>query len=357
MNSEHSTIAPLPVSVDQISCEWLDAALSSWTPGVRVAAIEGIRVVPGTATKVMLHVRFDRNVPNGPPDKLCLKGGFDEQLRGIVGEAYCTEANFYAHVARLVSVPTPRCWFAHSEPEKRQGVIILDDLGHAGAQFGEPTEPWPAAQVAAALEAMAQWHGPTWASPRSRFPWLPETCALRTAASWLLGEENWRRTLSEPFADQVPESLRDSALVKRTLFDLWARDDASVPCLAHLDPHVGNTYVGPDGEPRFLDWQVVNLAPGVDDVSYFIVGAMDIEERRQHEQDLVRQYLDALARCGGPRLDFHKYWEDYRRHQLHGLLWAATPPMMQPFERVQAMAIRHLSALKDHETIQLLKSA
>lgn len=110
----------------------------------------------------------------------------------------------------------------------------------------------------------------------------------------------------------------------------------------------------PSGQPRFLDWQVVHLAPGVDDVSYFVVGAMDTEERRRNERDLVNYYLEALARYGGPRLDLHDYWEDYRRHQLHGLLWAATPSMMQPFARVQAMATRHLTALKDHETIDLL---
>lgn len=144
-----------------------------------------------------------------------------------------------------------------------------------------------------------------------------------------------------------------SAAERRRGGDLWARDDASVPCLAHLDPHIGNTYVGPDGKPRFLDWQVVHLAPGVDDVSYFIVGAMDIEERRKNERDLVRHYLHALGQNGGPKLDFHLYWDDYRRHHLHGVLWAATPPIMQPMSRVQTMAHRHLVALKDHDALMI----
>lgn len=349
--TQESILSPLPLTIEEISAEWLSAALSNWTPRTRVAAIEEMNVIRGTATKILLRLRYDEKPPNGPPERLCLKAGFDEALRAIVGEAYCSEAGFYAHVARLLDVPTPRCWFALAEPVRGQGIVILDDLADAGARFGEPTEPWPLERVAAGLDAMSQWHGPTWAATRAQFPWLPEVCALRQPTPWLLGADNWKRTLSEPFGDRIPDSLRDPRRIERALFKLWAQDDSAVPCLAHLDPHIGNTYFGRDGQPRFLDWQVVHLAPGVDDVAYFIVGAMDVEERRRHERDLVRHYLDALHRHGGPRLAIESYWKDYRRHHLHGFLWVVTPPTMQPLARVQAMAQRHWSAMIDHETL------
>ena len=65
--------------------------------------------------------------------------------------------------------------------------------------------------------------------------------------------------------------------------------------LLHGDPHIGNTYVTPDGEVGFLDWQMARRGNWSLDVGYFLQGALTVEDRRQHERALLEEYRDALA--------------------------------------------------------------
>ena len=65
--------------------------------------------------------------------------------------------------------------------------------------------------------------------------------------------------------------------------------------LLHGDPHIGNTYVLPDGEVGFLDWQVLRRGNWSLDLGYFVQGALTTEDRRRHERALLEQYRDALG--------------------------------------------------------------
>lgn len=106
---------------------------------------------------------------------------------------------------------------------------------------------------------------------------------------------------------------------------------------------------------RSWDWQGVCIAPPMDDVAYFIGGSLSVADRRTHERDLLKLYLDAAAAAGGPPVDADAAWLDYRRHHLHGFLWSLTGPRMQPRERVFAMSERHVAAIEDHETLAALR--
>jgi hypothetical protein len=92
-------------------------------------------------------------------------------------------------------------------------------------------------------------------------------------------------------------------------------------------------------------------APAMDDVAYFIGGSLTVADRRASERDLVAHYLRALATPGGPRYTVDDVWLDYRRHHLHGFLWAMTGALMQPRERVAAMAERPVQAIEDHNSV------
>jgi hypothetical protein len=161
--------------------------------------------------------------------------------------------------------------------------------------------------------------------------------------------------LEVPDPQPMPAAFRDRERIRRAIFEMWRLDDTEgVPCLAHADAHIGNTYVDAKGHPRFIDWQGACIAPAIDDVSYFVTGALTVEDRRAHEQSLLRYYLDRLVAEGGPKLGFDDAWLDYRRHTVHGFLWVLTPPEMQAPVRVRAMGDRYVAALEDHETLRLL---
>lgn len=345
--------AALPLTPEELTPGWLADAL-----GVAVAGVEVPEINWGTATKVLLRVSYAQDPgPEGPPRALCVKGGFREELRAYgIGEAYKIEARFFAEIAPGLDARLPSCWYAGVDDAHDQGIVVLDDLAAAGATFGDPTQPWGADLVAAALEQQAGWHRPTWgAKPGTYGDWLAIGAApVRAAAAAFFTEEHYAQQFAIPAGPRLPESLSDRHLLQRAFERLWEHDDAAGHCLVHGDAHVGNTFIDAAGAPGFLDWQTPCLAPALYDVAYFIIGALAPEERRAAERDLLQHYLDALAAGGGPAIPWDEAWLDYRRHALHGFLWALTPPVMQTVERVVAMADRYTAAIDELEVLDVL---
>jgi aminoglycoside phosphotransferase (APT) family kinase protein len=72
--------------------------------------------------------------------------------------------------------------------------------------------------------------------------------------------------------------------------------------LIHGEPHTGNTYLDKAGNPRFLDWQTFHIGSPFHDLSYFVVGALSVEDRRANEMWTIDHYHLALARFGSPSL-------------------------------------------------------
>lgn len=60
-------------------------------------------------------------------------------------------------------------------------------------------------------------------------------------------------------------------------------------------------------------------------------------DRRTHEKDLLAAYLEALRQNGVAKPPLREEaWEAYRRHAMHGFMWAFTPTEMQPLDIVTA---------------------
>lgn len=346
----------LPLSLDAVTPQWICSTLSAAQPGWKIEDARIRRVIPGTTTKVLVTVQCQREGGASESLDLCIKGGFDPALRPVFGSSYVAEARFYGEVAPAVDAPLPRCWYAAADPDVGQGIIIMDDLAAAGARFGDPSDTWPVERVAAALAVQARWQAPTWGASPSRFPALVVGSYIRQPAHMLFSQENWDRVFAdESHMSRMPPALRDRRLVHGALERLWQHDDASgIPCLSHADPHVGNTFIDTDGQPGFLDWQSASLAPAMDDVAYFLVGAMAVEDRRRHERTLVEGYLDSLQSALGKSLDGDAYWRDYQRHCLHGLVWTVVPPELQPPGYRALMTERYVTAILDHESLSLL---
>jgi hypothetical protein len=354
MNTRQET---LPRTVDEITPGWLTAALNERFPGTIVARADTVEVIWGTATKVRLRLSYSEGRGlGGLPERVCVKGGFDERLSGFAVEtAYQLEATFFGEVAPTLEIPLPRCWYAGFDPDTHQGVLILDDLAAEGCTFGDPVEPWPVDRVAAALEVQAAWHRQTWECADGVLGRLGVgALVVRGAAGVLLGDDHWQQHFADADAPRLPAPLQDAERLRRGFEALWRRDDQGPLALAHGDAHIGNTYIDAAGQPAFLDWQCMCRAPSLYDVAYFLAGALDTEERRKHEEGLLRHYLDVLQSDGGPELPFDGAWQDYRRYVLHGFLWAVTPAVMQPMARVRAMAERYATAIIDHQALETL---
>ena len=125
----------------------------------------------------------------------------------------------------------------------------------------------------------------------------------------------------------------------------------------HGDAHVGNTYVLPDNEVGFLDWQVLRKGNFSIDLGYFVQGALTVEDRRNGEADLIAAYHEALELPAEQRPTRDEIWLRYRASVAHGLaLWMATASSddWQRPEVSLPLAQRYAAAFADLDTATAL---
>lgn len=345
----------LPMRIEDVTAEWLTQALSVRHPGTVVRGIDEREVINGSATKLLLTVSYAGGAR--VPERLCVKGGFDEAQRGIGGGGFLGEVRFFADLASRMPVPLPCSYFEHTEGRSDgQSIVILEDLRSPGVRFGSPTVELDVDMAAATLELMARWHGHFWAGRGLHgIEWLTVgSPALRSIIGHLTSQAHWDKHMALPKADPIPAGpLRDAGAVRTAMHRLWALDDADVHTLLHGDTHIGNMYFEQD-RPRFLDWQSPMLGPWSHDVANFLAGALAVEHRRANERELLRLYRQALRAGGGPDVDDDQAWLGYRRHVLHGYLWVLTPEEMQSAENTTAMTRRYSAAADDLDSLDAI---
>ena len=103
---------PLPTRIEDLTAEWLTAALRQWQPGVTVNAARVIDVNHGTCTKIRLGLDMDAaGRAAGIPDRVILKGGFEPHSR-MMHYMHCEEVHAYADVRPHSPLRFPACWYA-----------------------------------------------------------------------------------------------------------------------------------------------------------------------------------------------------------------------------------------------------
>jgi hypothetical protein len=347
----------LPSKVDEITPAWLTHALRSGGADVEVAALDVTEVAASSTTKIFVRASYaaDLDDNDAPSAELVVKGVFDAMPIPEVTALAQLEVSFYTNLAPQLSIPSLRCRYAGSD--EGQGIVIFDNASKVGTRFSEVADSWTPDQVARALEVQAAWHAATWNTPRDRFSWLVSgNQVLRGFMGIFLREPHWSTHLADPDTAQLPAEMQDPQRVRRVVNAMWRFGSEQTQCLSHGDPHIGNTFIDRTGSPGFYDWQTFCLAPSLDDVCYFMTGALTIEDRRINERELVNVYLEALTGHGGPRIAFDDAWKSYRIHQAHGFAWALIPGSYQPVEASVPMAKRHLAAILDHDTLSVLES-
>jgi Phosphotransferase enzyme family len=198
--------------------------------------------------------------------------------------------------------------------------------------------------MAKALEAMAGFHSASWEHPElARQTWLQTAMGPNTPTDdyWSMMEDYYKRHNRIPERVAIfPAWFKDEPVRLREAWrQLRARDQQSAEprCLVHGDSHLGNTYGLPDGRRIWFDWQIVRRGRPWRDLTYFLVGSLDIADRRQAERDLVRHYCTHMAQAG-VTIDFDQAFDEYRRWVIWGLVaWQSNinpgEVTMEPLER------------------------
>lgn len=344
---------PLPLTVGELTTSWFSEILGREVTGVSVQ-----QEIYGTAAKVFVELTYaDSN--GAPPERLCVKGGFNLELTQLHPDLFATyrlEAAFYHDVAPTVAMNLPRAYYSGTDSVNGQGIVVMDDLTTSGATFSNvQEESWSLDLVQAGISELALLHASTWGAGSAaveKLPWS-KTAGLRAQIERRLAPARWRECTC---VEAIPEVLRDRTRIVAAFRTLWHSADPRLQVMVHGDSHVGNTFVSASGRPGFIDWQGMHPNSALHDVSYFITGALTTEDRREHEKKLFESYLDALAAAGGPRFAVEDVWDEFRRQQLHGIIWTVASPQTQAKATIDIYAARHAAAIMDHNSLELIES-
>ena len=140
-SADQADAHPLPLTADGVTAAWLSAALRTRYPGVTVAAADRLEMIEGTATKVLVALRYDGDA-DGLPDRIWIKGGFGDhrEFTGNLG-VYSSEVLFFTEIAPGYGLHHPRSYFALAQDEPVQGIVALEDLRARGVTFARGDGP------------------------------------------------------------------------------------------------------------------------------------------------------------------------------------------------------------------------
>jgi hypothetical protein len=345
--------------LEEITPDWLTAALRTRAPDATVRDLNVVDVVHSTTTKIRLRLDLDEAGRRaGIPPLVILKGGFEDHSREL-GHMHEREVRGYRDVFPIVALPTPACYFADFDAQRQQGIIIMDDLVTRGVTFCHASRPQTHAQIARRLTMLARFHAQTWASaelrPSGRWGDLVDFFdVMRPFFDKNTTPQTWQRFVSSPrgAAVSVRYQNRDWMIDSWNRLTLYAQ---RLPyCVLHGDVHLGNLYIEPDGTPGFLD-TLASRGPGMLEVSYHVSSALDSFERPRSERALVQHYLHELSRAGADAPSFDEAMYQYALFLLYGhFIWMTTEPHMQTEAVNTANSARVNAAMLDHRILDLL---
>jgi thiamine kinase-like enzyme len=355
-----------PTSTQGITPEYLNGLLAEATPGAVIDAVEivdaktyGEQMV-STAGRVVIAVRYAPQSRQDLPTRLVVK--LTRAVDKIMAPFYANEVAFYGRIRPELTLEAPRCFGGDFDPATSYFGLILEDLTERGATFPNTTVRTGVSDAKALLDTLAKLHARYWQSPRfgSDLAWV-ETHVSGGVADMMnevapfhianeIEHENFKRELVQRLRTNASELLAGVQAVQR--------HQSRLPqTLLHGDTHLGNTYQLADGTAGLLDWQLMVRGHHMHDVNYFITTGLSIEDRRNHERELLEYYLDRLGSEGCNEVpSFEESWREYRRTLVWGVYigWLTTPVVNYGWEINVLNHLRLTTAYEDHETAKLV---
>jgi hypothetical protein len=326
------TADQVPGTPYAITPRWLTATLCTKVPGAEVVGLEVLLASSGTHQRHKLKVTYnDIGQKAGLPTSIFTKSMPSIATRlasGLNGSARA-EGRFYTQLRPSLSIEAPICYFTASDRNTSTGIHLFDDLAQTKqATFCNYRTNVTRAMIEDMTDVLSAIHGQFYnkTEGNDRFQGIHHYPRWFQGADKSLG---MRRHLDA--ALDKAAALMPARLMERRA-EIWPATERALGIhhsepnvLLHADVHIGNWYQTGAMRMGLCDWQCVSRGHWARDLSYAISTALQPEERRQWERDLVARYLDRLANRGGDRIEFDRGFSFYRHQTLHAFhFWTTT---------------------------------
>ncbi len=349
----------LPSSPRQITAEWLTGVLCATTSGVRVRSVEVHGLSAGTTTRGALEVSYSETSLRELPPRLFVKctSTLGQRLMLGLGGFIHGEPGFYTAVRPGLAIEAPAGHFGAVDARSWRSVVLIEDVASTrGARFWRPGAHIAREPMEDLLGNVARWHGALWESPRlDEWWWLRTPGQEMRVIDGLVGLADRAPVGARRARPVIPPRLRDRygelyAGMRRSM-EIQSRAPWTY---LHGDLHIANTYLTADRRVGVADWQIGLKGSWAYDYAYILITALEPEDRRAWERDLLELYLQRLAGAGGPRLDRDAAWLAYRQATFYPYFaWTYTlgrsrlQPAFQPQEVSLTMIERITAAIDD----------
>lgn len=344
----------VPLQPADLSPAWLSEVL-----GVTVTKVDVLDQASATNQRVRIGLEYEETGA-GPASVFVKLAATDAEHRKMIGAESMgkREALFYRDVAPTLDLRVPRCYLG-ATADDGSFVLLLEDLAASGCAFSDGGWGVSAGAAAGALEDLARFHARL-EDPAARAAVAPWSAEATVGHSEIITQllkgvlEQWRDSLTPAYIEAGEIYIRHHDRIDQ----MW---EDGPPTYIHGDPHIGNVFLD-SGRVGFLDWGLSRVSTHMRDVSYFLTMAVDPEERRASQSDLLRVYLDALRASGGADIGFDDAWRSHRIQACYTVL-ATFLAFMPSYLASDAQKLgddlrrRCELALEDLEVVDALRAA
>jgi len=358
----------IPAAASDVTPEWMTDVLRS-SGALASGTVRGFtrdRIGEGIGIMGELHrfqIDYDGDAAGAPGAVVVkLPSPFEaNRAQGVGLGMYEAEVGFYRDLAASTPVRTPVCHRAEIRPGTADFVVVLEDL--SGLEVADQVRGMSLEQAEAATLALATLHAAWWERVGD-LEWVPSVVHPRIEAMAGMWPDLWPAFVAN-FGDRLsPAGLAAGERVRDSYWSLMSALGRRPWTLLHQDFRCDNMFFdaavdGADGVV-VIDWQSIGRGPGAYDLAYLLGGSLTVDDRREHEERLVRAYRERAGELGVAGLGFDELWSDYRMAHLVGtavpVLTGATFDLAN--ERggalIGTLSERHFAAVVDLDATALI---
>jgi Ecdysteroid kinase-like family len=306
-----------------------------------------------------LQISYEDAAGDAPETLIAKFPASDEQARAMAGAqgAYYNEVMFYRELAPRTTMHTPKIFGSELSEDRTEFILLMEDMAPAepGSQLvGESREH--ATQVlteAAKLAAAFYGDESVVANDYVITPARDDGGEFGAA----LMEQSWPGFLDRFGAGLSPEAIDfgEHYVANHLKF---VKRFTGPKTVAHGDLRSENVLFGP-AAATVVDWQTVGESSVLTDAAYFLGGSLDVEDRRDWEEVLIRDHYRAALDAAGVSLGAQECWDQYREFAMHGILITVlgasfSTPEERSDKMFLAMIQRHLQHCIDLDSREFL---
>lgn len=347
------TANDIPLSYEAITPAWMTDVLCKQTPGAEVTRVRLDERDSGSTNRRRIFVEYNEaGEAAGLPGSVFCKA--TQGLLNRINLAICgcihAENVFFNRIRPLMDLETPRAIHAAYDPESFNSIIVLHDMA-GEVTFCDYDHRIDHALACSLVDLLVKLHSQFWQHPEIN----AQTMALPTFPEfWHMIERNEQAAYCDK-GFRESEDIIPARLYARA-DEVWPATLKSVDLQNHYphtllqgDCHLKQWYVrNATGTMGLTDWQGACFGDWARDFSYALGTALEIEDRRSWEKELLQRYLDGMKSAGIDMPSWDDAWLRYRHNMLPALgFWTITltPAPQMPDMQPRAAAVQFIERL------------